>query len=540
MTRRARAPFRRSPLSLRANLPADGWVELAPHLETRLLDVEWDHRLPGGSAKLNAKLLGEYSLVPGTLLAVFDGSCPVWSGEIESSDPDPQSKTTSIVGRGRADTMQDGIVYDKAYVLRDATKAVPIAAQYGVKPAEFDGNHDPTMATDASGMHRIPIGQGSTLKSGVGNGFTFDAGPNNVWKYYACYVYINVVVGTATFVAYAVASPVPMNIATGTGVPSWDVVAQIPNPSPALTSLGLGGPVAGSDRRYANFYYSYSGGTTTTGADHTLTFHSFLLATNQAYVSWPNSILKVDAVAKDIVQNAGIPNVSSSIAQIAAGTTVIEELVSNGDNPRGLLERANAVDGMQWFWSADPIPALVLRSEPTSARWSPLPGEISLEGGANATSIVDVYNQVQILWTSFTGAPNSTVATLTPDTSILARVGRTRRAVIKISRKTTSTEAAAIAAAFLRARRNAPMKASVKTTVPWIRTTTGQRMPVSMLSIGDRIRLPIRDVVTGMVGREGTIYGVSVNPRTGVATISIDSDASIFDRQLAYFESRAG
>lgn len=508
-------------------LPGDGWVNLATHLRSRLLNIDWDHRLPGGPAKVNAKLLGEHRLVPGTLLAAFDGACPVWSGEIESTDPDPQSKLTSIVGRGRVDTMQDGIVYDKTYVVWGVARWVD---QRKFVDCNMAGQQSELTLEGGNGAYVVNMPQTARLIQDRGIGLTLDLGPNNLAAYLIATVESSFSAGAGSTI-YLLSS----NNSTGVnGARSTGVAAS--GSFVAGTNFFLGPCTA---YRFAELFYYWSAAGTTVGIDATIRLKNLVVATSTAYISGGNIILKVDQVAKDIVANAGIPGISTSQALIAAGTTAINELVSDGDNPKSLLDRANAVDGMQWFFTNEPIPTMVLRAEPSAIRWAPLPGEVSLEGGTQASSIVDVYNQVRVRWTHGDGSSNLTTVTLSPDTTVLARVGRTRSADVKVTRPVNSTEAAAIGAAFLRLHAKAPLKASIKTTVPWIRTASGMRMPVSMLTVGDRIRLPIRDSAAGVIGREGVIYGVAVNPRTGVATISLDSDSSLFDRQLAYFESRA-
>ena len=103
---RPAAAHRRTPITLRADVPGVGWVNLPAYLQTKLADIDWDHRLPGGPAKLNAKLIGQHRLIPGTLLAVFDGSCPVWSGEIEATDMHQSSG--AFLGRDRY-CMREGV-----------------------------------------------------------------------------------------------------------------------------------------------------------------------------------------------------------------------------------------------------------------------------------------------------------------------------------------------------------------------------------------------------------------------------------------------
>lgn len=524
---------RRTPITLRADVPGVGWVNLPTYLQTKIADIDWDHRLPGGPAKLNAKLIGEHRLIPGTLLAVFDGSCPVWSGEIEATDSDPQSRTTSITGRGRVDTMQDGLIYDKTYVRAGVDGGIDDRSIAGTALTNKD------MAAEIKvegGALSIQHAQGVPCIAGFHAVAMFDMGPNNLCSKMAFDYQTSGNTGNHLWYIFGSSTPYYSGgtVLLGTG----GVAMNAGGAGPAR----YGNIFTGSTAFRYVFVLTYCTAGYTPGAPVWARFWNMLFATNNGYIgpsaTFASTLLSSD-VAADLVANAGIPNISPSTALIATGTTPIEELESKGDNPKGVLDRANAVDGRQWAWTSDPIPALLMRAEPTTARWAPLPGEFTIEGGARASSIADVYNRVMVLWTGPDGTSNTTIATLTPDTTILARTGRTRTAVVRVSRKCSSAEAAAIAATFLREHRVAAMKAQVKTSVPWVRAATGQRMPVTMLQVGDRIRLPIRDAATGAIGREGTIYGVSVNPRTGVATISLDSDQTLFDRQLAYFESRA-
>lgn len=538
------APAVRRPRTwIGVKLPGIGWVNIESYFDVIIDDnMSIDVADPGGLAKATFGVNKEIRILPGLPIAFWNGLMPVGGGEIEATDPDPATKTTKFTVRGPAETMQDALIYDKTYVLRSPSGAKPMSSIVGVLPAEFNTLHEPQIN---DGFVIVPIAQGGYYKAATGNGFTFDAGPNNFWKYMACKMRQEVSPGSASWNLYTVASDTPMNIATGSGN-VWDVVSSVSNPGTGSV-YDIGGAIPGSNRRWADFYYVWSGGSSgIPSADLTFRSYNFLLATNSSYVSYPNSILTVDTVAKDIVANAGIPNISTSTALIGAATLAITELVSNGDNPRKLLERANAAEGMQWRYTPDAIPALEMRQMPTSAgqtardaRWVLRQGEYAIGGGGDS-SIADVYNRVQVKWTATDGSIQTTIATLTPDTTVLAQLGRVRTAFVNVSRICTSAEAAGIAALFLREHRRAPIKANLSLTKGYIRNAAGMRCDPTMIQGGDTIRvLGFRDPATGLLTREGIIAGASIQPKNGLATISLDNDATVFDRQMAYFEAKA-
>lgn len=526
--------FRGAPLTIRFKLPDGTWLNLLAHLKSRLVgDPSIEGAMPGGLAKASLTITGEHTLVPGSQIAFWDGNCPCGGGEIEASEPDPTSKTTSIVVRGPAEVMADSLIYDKTYIKAGMGDAKDSRAFPGVSALYRGG----TNQEFGEGMVQTMQPWNAPVFSNAFEGWYIDMGPNNAAK-------------TAWFTYQSSANAANVtwffwnDAAGGDGTTRDEDLpghANIPiSPTyPGPSNTGIAGGFAVARRFFGMFMYT--AGAYTPGSDVWLRISNLRIATDLAYLNSGNgaSVLTVDMVAKDIVANAGIPNISSRTDMIAAGTIPIQELISGGDNPKALLERGNASDGLQWRFTLDAIPALQMRAVPTDPQWLLRPSDYTIERGQGA-SLQDVFNAVKVYWNGIDGSQNVSTVVLTPDTTILAQLGRVRTASVKISRVCNSAEAAGIGALFLREHREPAMRASIRLTRGFIRAYAGGRFSPTMIQGGDTIRLlGTRNPATGQLTRDGVIYGIQVNPKTGVATLSLNNDTTIFDRQLAYFESRA-
>lgn len=518
-----------TPLTIRIKPPGLNWVNVTNHFGTQLVgDPSMEIAMPGGFVKASFTLAGEHRIIPGTQVAFWDGLAPCGSGEVQASEPDPTSKTTPVSVRGPAEVMSDSIIYDKTFVIQDLSKFIDVRSTQAARHTDAEDAQEWNVVIDAKSI-TVGAPNGQNLQTNTRCGAVLDLGPNNkakvaafdwsgsnnfnIWQMYGIYFDSNY---WATAPQETIAGP--FNNVGATGAVMYT----------ATTAM----------RFFQLLFYITAPGATI-GADVHWKIITGLIATSTAWNAGTLSILRVHHVATDIIANAGVPNISTRTDLIATGTFNIAELVSNGDNPKNLLDRANAAEGFQWRFTPDATPALEMRAKPTTPKWVLRPGDYSIERG-QANDLQDVYNRVQVFWKAADGSDNVTTVTLTPDTTILARLGRTRTATVKISRVVSSAEAAGIGALFLREHRTAPLRAAIKLTQGYVRSAAGIRYSASMMQAGDMVRLlGMRDAATGLNVRDGLLYGAQINPRTSQASISLDSDTTIFDRQLAYFESLA-
>lgn len=507
--------------SISGKLGTVGWTGLASSFGSRVESIRHEKSLPGGDVSLEFDLVGECAVPRGTRIHARVGGLGVWSGEVSSVQFDPVSRRTRVSCRGVSRIMQEDISYDKTYVVADMSKFIDHRLMSGQSYATFQ-QFGGEVGIDERGINlRVP--NGTIIPANCNLAASRDMGPNNTAKVLVVTWVTSANDSTNSQLYYG-------NDANGIG--GFDESAVITN-----LNTAAGGPTTytfTTARRFVMFDWFRTTGVTS-AADLYCTITQCIISTSSSYISGNASILKVSDVASDIVANAGIPYISSSTALISAGSTSIAELYTDGyENVFSLLERANKTDRMQWFLTSDAAPRMTLRTAPTTPRFMLLPGEYELSD-PKGEAIEDVYNSVNVEYTALDGSRNSTTVTLSPDTTVLAAQGRTRKHTLRVERACTSTEATALGTSFLRESKKMPLRGGLRTTKGYIRSyPDGNVLPLAVVGVGDMIELPAeRAPETGSWARRGIIFGASYDHDARQLTLTLDQDASIFDKQMA-------
>lgn len=318
-------------------------------------------------------------------------------------------------------------------------------------------------------------------------------------------------------------------------------VSNNPDPSAGgITGLDLQNTVGASGTsafnmtpaRYVHLMLLPSA-TKTLTADVLWRITSCIIFSDAADESGNASILKASTAISEML-TAGAPLVSSDHSQIAATTFNIPHLEHKGDIASGIA-KANVYHARQFFLETlnGGTVRPVYRDTPTTPRWV-----ISRHDGhhvqlSSSNDGSELYNQVAVQYVDAAGKEGEVIVTASPDTTLLGRAGRTRRATLQMKAPTTSAAATQIGNVFLSAHATTPMKGSVEAR-GWVRDYyTGAKVPAGVVRSNDVVFFP--DEVnpdTGAVGRRGPIAAARYAHQDLALGCEIDTRADIVDALL--------
>lgn len=487
-------------------------------------DCEHEHGLPGGPIRGAFTIHGPANIPLGAQVCHYSGGVPVFTGSVDSFETigTGRARQTVVEVAGSVKHMQEDDSYSRFAVHSDMSAWKDHRSFPGASPTTWDGGFSVVVS---QGGVKIFIPVGKTAAASTGGRITLDAGPGNTIKR----VVVTYTGGTAAncqlnMYGENTIDALTENIAV-------DAAPLLAGPTTVGTSFAAAG------FRYAGL--ALVAISSTAGATNAwINISSILVFTSTAYESANASILTGDVVMKDVLGAGITPQISTDTSRIAALPTALSHFVSDGPiSPYDLFESANAVDQYQWY--LDPstaMPVAVARAIPTGVHYTAPPGTYKMGNGSGYAQ-ADIYNKVRIRWREANGTEH--LDTVTGSSDILTRAGKTRTATIEVTRPTTSTEATAVANAFLAAYANPSLRGgSVILHQGFVvGRDSGVEVPAARLFVGDRLELPGERAPGSTPGYRGLIQNVKWTQDAGTAEIVLENDRMAWDRMFQRFQA---